>query len=124
MPFPPFSDCITSSNSNSYKNIMMKKLSCKLKSEEVTYCKIKVFVFGVYSVIDNELHDRLLSDKKCESINQGGQCGSGILSYRALGKLQSKVNNQTQTGLRQSFNSKYKVEKITFVRDKKVSGDK
>lgn len=52
-------------------------------------------MFGVFSVSDNELHDHLLRDKKCESINQGGECGSGISSYRALGKLQSKVNNVT-----------------------------
>lgn len=71
-----------------------------------------------FSVLDNELHDHLLRDTKCESINQGGQCGSRFLSYRALGKLQSKVNNRTQTGLGRSLNATYKV-KITFVRDKK-----
>lgn len=50
----------------------------------------------VFSITENELHDHLLRDKKCESINQGGQCGSGILSYKALGKQQSKVNITAQ----------------------------
>lgn len=49
-------------------------------------------VFFFFIALDNELHDHLLRDTKCENINQGGQCGSGILSYGVLGKLQSKVN--------------------------------
>ncbi|KAF1383768.1 hypothetical protein PFLUV_G00135260 [Perca fluviatilis] len=46
------------------------------------------------TALDNELHDHLLRDNKGESINQGGQCGSGILSYRELGKLQSKMDSE------------------------------
>lgn len=76
------------------------------------------FVF-FFSNLDNEFHDHLLRDNKCESINQGGQCGSGILSSRALGKLQSKVNNLKGTD--GSLNSAYRL-KITFVRDKQSLG--
>lgn len=51
----------------------------------------------VFSLTGNELNDHLLRDKKCESIDQVEQCGSGISSYRAPGKQQSKVNKkQTQ----------------------------
>lgn len=46
-----------------------------------------------FPVLDNELQDHLLKDNKCESINKGGQCGSGILSDKEFGKLQSKVNS-------------------------------
>ncbi len=47
-------------------------------------------------VLDDELHDHLLRVNKCESVNRGGQCGSGILSYGVLRKLQSKVRNQAE----------------------------
>jgi len=68
--------------------------------------------FCLFSVIDNELHDHFLRDKNCERISRGEQSGSGILSYRALGKLQIMVSNLLQEGHRQSFNSKYKVKQV------------
>lgn len=68
-----------------------------------------------FHVVDDALDDHFLREHKCESINQRGQCGSGIFSYRALGKLQSKVNKQTQTKLKYSTH----FVKITLVRDKK-----
>lgn len=46
-----------------------------------------------FPFLDNELHDHLLKDNKCKSINKSGQCGSGIFSYKEFGKLQSKVNS-------------------------------
>lgn len=61
-----------------------------------------MFVF-VFSITDDELHSRLLRDRKCKNINQGGECGTGISSYRVLGKLQSKVNNLMETGRKVKF---------------------
>ncbi|XP_029380947.1 suppression of tumorigenicity 18 protein [Echeneis naucrates] len=55
--------------------------------------------------VDNELHDHLLRDKTCESINQGGQCGSGILSYRTLGNLQSKMDSEGEEQTLKTCNS-------------------
>ena len=72
-----------------------------------------------FYVIDDELDDHSLRENKCESINQRGQCGSGIFSYRALGKLQSKVNKQTQTKLKYTTH----LVKITLVRDTKSQND-
>ncbi|KAM7379450.1 hypothetical protein PAMP_004999 [Pampus punctatissimus] len=55
--------------------------------------------------VDNALHDHLLRDKKCESINQGGQCGSDILSYRVLGKQQSKMDSDGEDQTLKTCNS-------------------
>ncbi|XP_077956053.1 suppression of tumorigenicity 18 protein isoform X3 [Gasterosteus aculeatus] len=43
---------------------------------------------------DDELHDHLLRDYKCESIDRRGQFGAGISSYGALGKLPSKMDSE------------------------------
>ncbi|GLD51005.1 suppression of tumorigenicity 18 protein isoform X4, partial [Lates japonicus] len=74
------------------------------KEESLSNCTCEAPQLGKKPV-DNELHDRLLSDKKCESINQGGQCGSGILSYRTLGKLQSKMDSEGEEQTLKTCNS-------------------
>ncbi|KAI3374879.1 hypothetical protein L3Q82_021417 [Scortum barcoo] len=61
--------------------------------------------FAVGCTQYDELHDHLLRYNKCESINQGGQCGSGILSYRALGKLQSKMDSEGEEQTLKTSNS-------------------
>lgn len=87
--------------------------------------KVSVFLcmhvcfFVFFPPPDNELHDRLLKENQCESVNQSGQCGSGISSYREFGKLQSKVNSLSAR--RQSFNTSTKV-KMDVVRNKKSPG--
>ncbi|XP_063741218.1 suppression of tumorigenicity 18 protein isoform X3 [Eleginops maclovinus] len=54
---------------------------------------------------DDELDDHFLRENKCESINQGGQCGSGIFSNRALGKLQSKMDSEGEEQTLKTCNS-------------------
>lgn len=81
--------------------------------EKVTDCDCKIlnlYLCLYFFFIDNELHDHFLKDNKREIVNQGEQCGSGILVYRALGKLQSKVNNLSQTWHRQNIECKHKVK--------------
>ncbi|XP_031720998.1 suppression of tumorigenicity 18 protein isoform X6 [Anarrhichthys ocellatus] len=64
------------------------------KEESLSNCTCEAPQLGKKPVgKNNELHDHLLRDYKCEGINQRGQCGSGILSYGALGKLQSKMDS-------------------------------
>ncbi|XP_068459974.1 suppression of tumorigenicity 18 protein isoform X3 [Clinocottus analis] len=63
------------------------------KEESLSNCTCEAPQLGKKPV-DNELHDRLLRDYKCESIDQRGHCGSGILSYGALRKLQSKMDSE------------------------------
>ncbi|KAM3866418.1 suppression of tumorigenicity 18 protein [Diretmus argenteus] len=55
--------------------------------------------------VENELHDHFLRAKDCERINQGGQCGSGSLSCRVLGKLQSKMDSEGEEQILQTCNS-------------------
>lgn len=56
--------------------------------------KVQVFTmsFLLFLGPENELHDHLLREQKCASLNQSGKCGSGVLSFRELATLQSKVN--------------------------------
>ncbi|KAM3604221.1 uncharacterized protein V6R79_008035 [Siganus canaliculatus] len=63
------------------------------KEESLSNCTCEAPLLGKKPV-DDELHDHILRDNKCESINQGGQKRSGILSNRALGKLQSKMDSE------------------------------
>ncbi|KAM6918374.1 suppression of tumorigenicity 18 protein isoform 2-T2 [Xenentodon cancila] len=44
--------------------------------------------------VDDELYDHVLRDNKRESVSWGEECESGILSYRALGKPQSKMDSE------------------------------
>ncbi|XP_073347697.1 suppression of tumorigenicity 18 protein [Pagrus major] len=74
------------------------------KEESLSNCTCEAPQLGKKPV-DNELHDHLLRDKKCESINQGGQCGSGTLSYGALGKLQSKMDSEGEEQTLKACNS-------------------
>ncbi|KAK2822509.1 hypothetical protein Q5P01_022574 [Channa striata] len=69
------------------------ELSEESKEESLSNCTCEAPQLGKKPV-DNELHDQLLRDKTCESINQGGECGSGILSCGALGKLHSKMDSE------------------------------
>ncbi|XP_039671330.1 suppression of tumorigenicity 18 protein isoform X1 [Perca fluviatilis] len=82
--------------SSSLRSRTMEKpdeLSEESKEKSLSNCTCEAPQLGKKPV-DNELHDHLLRDNKGESINQGGQCGSGILSYRELGKLQSKMDSE------------------------------
>lgn len=97
-----------------WRHIVLKNAKA-YKKFLIYYVCMSVFCF----FLDNELHDRLLKDNQCESVNQSGQCGSGISSYRELGKLQSKVNSLLER--RQSFNTSTKV-KMDVVRNKKSPG--
>ncbi|XP_029309907.1 suppression of tumorigenicity 18 protein isoform X4 [Cottoperca gobio] len=74
------------------------------KEESLSNCTCEDPQLGKKPV-DNELHDHLLRDNKCESINQGGQCGSGISSYRALGELQSKMDSEGEEQTLKTCNS-------------------
>lgn len=47
---------------------------------------------------DNDLHDRLLKEDTCDSINQSGQCGPGISSRGEFEKLRTKVNSLAEHG--------------------------
>ncbi|XP_028988957.1 suppression of tumorigenicity 18 protein isoform X2 [Betta splendens] len=68
------------------------ELSEESKEDSLSNCTCEAPRLGEKPV-DDEVHDRLLRDKTCESINQGGECGSGSLSYTALGKPQSKMDS-------------------------------
>ncbi|XP_030015886.1 suppression of tumorigenicity 18 protein isoform X3 [Sphaeramia orbicularis] len=74
------------------------------KEESLSNCTCEDPQLGKKPV-ENELHDRLLRDKTCESINQGGQCGSDILSYRELSKLQSKMDSEGEEQILKTCNS-------------------
>ncbi|XP_074507631.1 suppression of tumorigenicity 18 protein isoform X1 [Sebastes fasciatus] len=76
------------------------------KEESLSNCTCEAPQLGKKPVCkNNELHDHLLRDNKCESINRGGQCGSGISSYRALGKLQSKMDSEGEEQTLKTCNS-------------------
>lgn len=92
-------------------------LKHKKKVSDFSCMHVCVLFFVFF--LDNELRDRLLKDNQCESVNQSGQCGSGISSYREFGKLQSKVNSLSER--RQSFNTSTKV-KMDVVRNKQSPG--
>nr|XP_019955363.1 PREDICTED: suppression of tumorigenicity 18 protein isoform X3 [Paralichthys olivaceus] len=74
------------------------------KEESLSNCTCEAPQLGKKPV-DNELRDWLLRDKKCESVNQGGQCGSGISSYRAFGKLQLKMESDGEEQTLKTCNS-------------------
>ncbi|XP_036939053.1 suppression of tumorigenicity 18 protein isoform X3 [Acanthopagrus latus] len=74
------------------------------KEESLSNCTCEAPQLGKKPV-DNELHDHLLRDTKCESVDQGGQCGSGILSYGVLGKLQSKMDSEGEEQTLKACNS-------------------
>ncbi|XP_008281262.1 suppression of tumorigenicity 18 protein [Stegastes partitus] len=63
------------------------------KEESLSNCTCEAPQLGKKPV-DNELHDHFLRDNKRESVNRGEHSGSGVLSYRALGKLQSKMDSE------------------------------
>ncbi|XP_047446339.1 suppression of tumorigenicity 18 protein isoform X1 [Mugil cephalus] len=74
------------------------------KEESVSSCTCEDPQLGKKPV-DNELHDHFLRENKCESVNQGEQCGSGILSYGALGKLQSEMDSEGEEQTLKTCNS-------------------
>ncbi|XP_069013634.1 suppression of tumorigenicity 18 protein isoform X2 [Embiotoca jacksoni] len=74
------------------------------KEESLSNCTCEAPQLGKKPV-DNELHDHFLRGNKRESVNQGEQCGSGILSYVALGKLQSKMDSEGEEQTLKSCNS-------------------
>lgn len=109
MLFPPLSDCMLTSLSKDYENVIIK-----------IQLQFTGFFYACLCVLDNELHGHLLKDTLCESISQIGQCGSGTFSYRQFGKLQSKVNRLVEH--KQSFNTSQKVK--IGSQEQNVSGDK
>ncbi|XP_074544752.1 suppression of tumorigenicity 18 protein isoform X3 [Halichoeres trimaculatus] len=65
------------------------------KEESLSNCTCEAPQLGKKPVgKNNELHDHLLRENKCEGINQTGQCGSGIVPDRELRKLQSKMDSE------------------------------
>ncbi|XP_041658419.1 suppression of tumorigenicity 18 protein isoform X2 [Cheilinus undulatus] len=63
------------------------------KEESLSNCTCEAPQLGKKPV-DDDLHDQLLREGKCESNNQTGQCRAGCLSHRVLDKLQSKMDSE------------------------------
>ncbi|XP_043989862.1 suppression of tumorigenicity 18 protein isoform X5 [Gambusia affinis] len=55
--------------------------------------------------VDNELHDHFLRENKLENSSRGEQCGSGILSFSAPGKPQSKMDTEGEEQTFKTCNS-------------------
>uniref|UniRef100_A0A3Q1GBE6 ST18 C2H2C-type zinc finger transcription factor n=2 Tax=Acanthochromis polyacanthus TaxID=80966 RepID=A0A3Q1GBE6_9TELE len=74
------------------------------KEESLSNCTCEAPQLGKKPV-DNELNDHFLRENKRESVNQGEQSGSGVLSYRALGKLQSEMDSEGEEQTLKTCNS-------------------
>ncbi|KAM4604786.1 suppression of tumorigenicity 18 protein [Polymixia lowei] len=93
--------------SSSLRSRTMEKpdeLSEESKVESVSNCTCEAPQQGKKSA-ENELHAHFLRVKSFEHINRGGQRGSGCLSYRVLGKLQSKMDSDGEEHILQTCNS-------------------
>ncbi|XP_032422404.1 uncharacterized protein LOC116722287 isoform X2 [Xiphophorus hellerii] len=55
--------------------------------------------------VDNELHDHFLRENKLENNSRGERCGSGILSFSAPGKPQTKMDTEGEEQTFKTCNS-------------------
>lgn len=64
------------------------------------------------SLADNDLHDRLLKEDTCDSINQSGQNGPGISSRSEFEELQTKVNSLLERRPSSSTSSRVEMDVV------------